>query len=62
MNKLLLAQLGMIAFIWVGMVFFINEMSDTSKWIFYIVTSWLLFLIVMVVKDFIRQRKNEKTE
>lgn len=62
MNKMLLAQLGMIAFVWVGMVFFFKEMSETSKLIFYLVTSWLLFLIVMVVKDVIRQRKKEKTE
>lgn len=61
MNKMLLAQLGFIAVIWIGMAFFFNEMSQTSKYIFYLVTSWFLFLIVIVVKDFIRARK-EKTE
>ncbi|GEM_PF-2495440 len=58
--KSIYAQLGMIGVIWVGMLFFFNEMTDTSKLIFYVVTSWFLFLIVMAVKAFIRQRK-EKT-
>lgn len=61
MNKLLLAQFGLIAFFWLGMVFFFNQMSDTSRYIFYIVTSWLLFLIVMIVKNWFRRNK-EKAE
>lgn len=62
MQKLLLAQLGVIGVIWIGMAFFFNDMTDTSKRIFYIVTSWLLFIIVMVVKNFIRQKRNDKAE
>ncbi|MCF3943655.1 hypothetical protein [Oceanobacillus alkalisoli] len=61
MNKLLVAQLGMIAVVWLGMFFFYNDMTDTSRYIFYGVTSWLLFLIVMVVKSLLKVRK-EKTE
>ncbi|MEJ8767758.1 MULTISPECIES: hypothetical protein [unclassified Oceanobacillus] len=61
MNKLLVTQLGMIAVVWLGMFFFYNEMTSTSKNIFYVVTSWLLFLIVMVVKNLLKVRK-EKTE
>ena len=59
--KLLYAQLGMITVIWVGMLFFFNEMSDMSKFIFYVVTSWFLFLVVITVKNMIRNRKG-KTE
>ncbi|MHA6252653.1 hypothetical protein [Oceanobacillus sp. CAU 1775] len=59
--KLLVTQLAMIGVIWVGMLFFFNEMNDTSKIIFYVVTSWFLFLVVMVVKNLIRIKK-EKTE
>ncbi|MCM3739493.1 hypothetical protein M3210_04340 [Oceanobacillus luteolus] len=62
MQKLLLAQLGVIGVIWIGMAFFFSDMTDTSKRIFYIVTSWLLFIIVMVVKNFIRQKRNDKAE
>jgi len=47
----------MIGVIWIGMLFFFNEMNDTSKIIFYVVTSWLLFLIVLAVKGFIADRK-----
>lgn len=61
MNKLILGQLGFIGFIWIGMAFFFNQMDETSKLIFYLVTSWLLFLIVLAVKDFLRQKK-EKTD
>ncbi len=60
MNKMLLAQLGLVGFIWVGMSFFYNDMSEESRWIYYLVTSWVLFLIVMVVKDFFRQKRKEK--
>lgn len=60
MNKMLLAQLGLVGFIWVGMSFFYNDMSEESRWIYYLVTSWVLFLMVMVVKDFFRQKRKEK--
>lgn len=60
MNKMLLAQLGLVGFIWVGMSFFYNDMSEESRWIYYLVTSWVLFLMVMVAKDFFRQKKKEK--
>lgn len=58
--KLLLTQLAMIGVIWVGMLFFFNEMNDTSKLIFYVVTSWLLFLIVIVLKN-VFKNKNGNT-
>lgn len=61
MVKLLYAQLGMIGVIWVGMLFFLDEMTEMSKIIFYVVTSWFLFLIVITVKALIKQRK-QKTE
>lgn len=54
--KLLVGQLIMIAAIWIGMLFFFSDMSEGSKIIFYIVTSWLLFLIVIIVKALIKGR------
>ncbi len=59
--KLLLGQLGLIAVIWVGMAIFFNDMNEASKIIFYLVTSWALFLLVIIIKTWIRERK-EKTK
>lgn len=47
----------MIAVIWVGMAFFYSEMTPVSKGIFYLVTSWLLLLLVLVTKDWLKARK-----
>ncbi|WP_047984752.1 hypothetical protein [Ornithinibacillus californiensis] len=58
--KPLIYQIIIIAAIWTGMVFFINDMDQMSKMIFYLVTSWLLLLIVFLVKEVIRNRKNSK--
>ncbi|WP_163970990.1 hypothetical protein [Oceanobacillus halotolerans] len=55
--KFLVYQIIAIAIIWTGMAFFFDEMNEMSKMIFYLVTSWLLFLIVLLVKQWIRMRK-----
>ncbi|MBC5636190.1 hypothetical protein H8S33_05030 [Ornithinibacillus sp. BX22] len=55
--KPLIYQILIIAFIWVGMVFFVQDMDQMSKMIFYLVTSWLLLLVVLLVKEIIRNRK-----
>ncbi len=55
--KPLIYQILIIAIIWVGMVFFVNDMDQMSKMIFYLVTSWLLLLVVLLVKELIRNRK-----
>lgn len=51
-------QILIIAVIWVGMLFFYGEMNQMSRFIFYLVTSWLLLLIVLLVKQVIRSRKD----
>ncbi|WP_042142035.1 hypothetical protein [Paucisalibacillus sp. EB02] len=56
--KPLLYQILIIAAVWIGMLFFLDEMNQLSKMIFYIVTSWLLLLIVLCVKEVIRSKKN----
>ncbi|SHF83395.1 hypothetical protein [Ornithinibacillus halophilus] len=58
--KFLVYQVIAIGVIWLGMSFFFNQMSDSSKLIYYIVSSWLLFLIVLLVKEFIRSKKNKE--
>ncbi|WP_339317283.1 hypothetical protein [Oceanobacillus sp. FSL W7-1304] len=45
----------MIGAIWIGMATFFSEMNEGAKLIFYLVTSWLLFLIVIIVKAWIKQ-------
>ncbi|ASK61120.1 hypothetical protein CFK37_02380 [Virgibacillus phasianinus] len=58
--KLVLYQIIGIGFIWLGMAFFFDNMQPTSKIIFYCVTSWLLFLIVIYIKQRIKGMKDEK--
>lgn len=57
--KLMLGQLAMIGMIWLGMLFFLNELSESARLIFYLVTSWLLFIIVMTLKTYFREKKKK---
>lgn len=57
--KFFLYQILAVSVVWVGMLFFWDELYDSGRIIFYIVTSWLLFLIVLAIKQFFHQR-NEK--
>lgn len=56
--KLVLYQIIGIGAIWLGMVFFFRDMDPTSKILFYCVTSWLLFLIVIYIKQRIKGVKD----
>lgn len=58
--KLVLYQIIGIGCIWIGMAFFFNDMQPTSKILFYCVTSWLLFLIVIYIKQRIKGVKDEE--
>ncbi|WP_174615907.1 hypothetical protein [Virgibacillus ihumii] len=53
-------QILAIGVIWGGMTIFFSEMDQISKYIYYGVTSWLLFLIVIYVKQYIRQRNGRE--
>ncbi|MFC4661282.1 hypothetical protein [Oceanobacillus aidingensis] len=55
--KLLLGQFVIILIVWVGLLTFFQEMSQASQLIFYLVTSWLLLLIVLMVKTWIKEKK-----
>ncbi|WP_175631808.1 hypothetical protein [Virgibacillus siamensis] len=50
-------QILAIGVIWLGMTIFFSKMDQLSTYIYYGVTSWLLFLIVLFVKQYLRQRK-----
>ncbi|QKY71809.1 hypothetical protein Len3610_19945 [Lentibacillus sp. CBA3610] len=58
--KILVYQIIGLGIIWIGMAFFFQEMNPFSKFIFYAATSWLLFLIVIFIKQLIRNRKNDE--
>lgn len=53
--KFLGYQILAIGVIWAGMAFFFNDMDQVGKIIFYAVTSWLLFLVVLLVKSYFKK-------
>ncbi|SDR10420.1 hypothetical protein SAMN05216232_3492 [Virgibacillus subterraneus] len=42
------------------MAFFFSEMDEVSKVIFYMGTSWLLFLIIIFLKKILKGRKGDE--
>ena len=48
--------------IWIGMTFFVDDMMQSGKYIYYAVTSWLLFLIVLFIRKFISDRKEKENK
>lgn len=58
--KFYLYQILFVGVIWIGMFFFRDELYDSGRIIFYLVTSWLLFLIVLAVKQYLNDRSEEK--
>ncbi|GAA0441401.1 hypothetical protein GCM10008983_18200 [Lentibacillus halophilus] len=57
--KIMVYQIIGIGIIWTGMAFFFQDMDQLSKIIFYVVTSWLLFLIVLLIKQFIKGNEDD---
>ncbi|KKE78763.1 hypothetical protein DTX80_08390 [Bacilli bacterium] len=53
----LLGQLALTFVIWIAMAVFYSDMNQGSKLIFYLVTSWLLFIFVVVIKTWLTNRK-----
>ncbi|MFS0752519.1 hypothetical protein [Oceanobacillus sp. 1P07AA] len=60
--KLLVGQLVITALIWMGMASFYDQMNELNTWIFYLVTSWMLLLLVLVIKEWLRLKKNTKED
>jgi len=60
--KFYLYQILAVGIIWGGMFFFRDDLHDSGRIIFYIVTSWLLFLIVLAVKHYFQQGSEEKDD
>lgn len=45
--------------IWIGMTIFYSDLKPSGVFIYYVVTSWLLFLIVLGIKHFLREREEK---
>lgn len=60
--KFYLYQILGVLIIWLGMTFFLDKMYDSGKYIYYAVTSWLLFLIVLAIKQWFRERSNNEND
>lgn len=57
--KFYLYQILGVLIIWIGMTFFVEDITGAGKIIYYGLTSWLLFLIVLAVKKFFNDRKEQ---
>lgn len=55
--KFLGYQIIALVVIWLGMFYFFDELYDAGRIIFYMLTSWLLFLLVLLGKEWVKQRK-----
>ncbi|MFD2212007.1 hypothetical protein ACFSMW_20060 [Virgibacillus halophilus] len=58
--KFYIYQIIAVGIIWCGMAFFFDKMDEVSRIVFYAVTSWLLFLAVLLIKMIIRRKKQDK--
>ncbi|WP_246202581.1 hypothetical protein [Virgibacillus doumboii] len=59
MMKPLVYQVIGLGVIWLGMAFFYSDLHGAGRIIFYIATSWLLFLIVILVKALMKGRNED---
>lgn len=50
-KKFLGYQIIAILVIWLGMTFFLDKITGNARLIYYVVTSWLLFLLVLFIKN-----------
>lgn len=57
--KFYIYQLIGVLVVWLGMTYFIDDIGGDMKIIYYIVTSWMLFIIVLTIKKFFSDRKKK---
>lgn len=60
--KFFLFQILGVGIIWLGMTIFFNKLEGSGVYIYYGVTSWLLFLIVLAGKHYFGERKEKQKE
>lgn len=54
-----LYQILAIGVIWGGMTYFLDQIEGPAIYIYYAITSWLLFLIVMAIKKLFKGKANK---
>jgi len=57
--KFYIYQLIGVLVVWLGMTYFIDDIGGDMKIIYYIVTSWMLFIIVLTIKKYFSDRKKK---
>lgn len=60
--KFIMYQMLVTGLVWFGMLFYIDDLYDQGMIIFYVVTSWFLFLIVLFVKEWLRSRNKQEDD
>lgn len=60
--KFYLYQMAGVLIIWLGMTFFLSDIHGAGKIIYYVVSSWLLFLAVITVRKVIRDRHTKSED
>lgn len=50
-------QLLAVAIIWGGMTIFLDQLEGNAKIIYYVVTSWLLFILVLFIKSLFQPKE-----
>jgi len=58
-NKFFGYQIIAVLIIWLGMTVFFKKLDSSGVIIYYVVTSWLLFLLVLFFKNMYKQRKGQ---
>lgn len=58
-NKFFGYQIIAVSIIWIGMSIFFKKIDGSGVIIYYIVTSWLLFLLVLYFKNKYKQKKGQ---
>jgi len=58
--KFLGYQLIAIAVIWTGMAFFFDKLKGFELTVFYVVTGWLIFLIISFIKGIVKGKRNDR--
>src|SRR5699024_3949283 len=57
--KFYIYQLIGVLVVWLEMTYFIDYIGGDMKIIYYIVTSWMLFIIVLTIKKYFSDRKKK---
>lgn len=58
--KFYLYQILGVFVIWLGMTFFLDEMYETGKYIYYALSLWLVLLIIFAIKHWFQNRKHKE--